>query len=244
MKSKVIYEVLRVIDGKPLFLKEHFERMENSFKLINKKIPLSYELIHSKINSLIKSKNDKDGNIKMTYDIDVNEFKVFYIEHFYPTEQMYKDGVKVIFYFGERENPNAKIVNNEFRSKVTKEIELNNSYEAILVDRNGNITEGSKSNIFMIKDGVLITSPVDAVLPGVTRNKIIEAAKLLNIQVKEEEYSYLNVDKLDAMFISGTSPKVLPIKCVGDIKFNVNNFVLKSLMDGYDELVKKDLKKY
>ena len=241
MKNKVIYEVLRVIDGKGLFVREHFNRMENSFKLINKKIPLSYEDICSTINSLIKSKNGMDGNVKLTYDIETKEFKAFYIEHFYPTPEMYHDGVKVIFYFGERENPNAKIINDEFRNKVTEKIKTNNAYEAILIDRNGNITEGSKSNIFMIKDEILMTSPTKAVLPGVTRQKIIELAKKLNIKFKEVEYNYSEVDKLDAMFISGTSPQVLPISCVEEMKLDVNNLVIKKLMHGYSELIKDNL---
>lgn len=241
MENKIIYEVLRVIDGKGLFVKEHFDRMENSFKLINKKIPLSYEYICTTINSLIKSKNGMDGNVKLTYDIETEEFKAFYIEHFYPTEEMYRDGVKVIFYFGERENPNAKIVNDDFRNKVTEQIKINNAYEAILIDRNGNITEGSKSNIFMVKDGMLMTSPTKAVLPGVTRQKIIEVAEKLNITFKEVEYKYSDVEKLDAMFISGTSPQVLPISCVGDIKLDVNNKVVRKLIDGYNELVKNNM---
>ena len=80
-------------------------------------------------------------------------------------------------YFGERENPNAKIINLSFREKVNKKIREKNAYEAILVDRKGYITEGSKSNIFMIKDNMLLTSPVKAVLPGVTRGEIIDIAE-------------------------------------------------------------------
>lgn len=241
MERKIIYEVFRVVNGKPLFLNEHFNRMKNSFKLINKKIPLSYDEVCTTIKSLIKSKNNIDGNVKLTYDIEEEQFKVFYIEHFYPTEEMYRNGVSAIFYFGERENPNAKIINSDFRNKVTEEIKLNNAYEAILVDRNGNITEGSKSNIFMVKDGVLLTSPTKAVLPGVTRMKIIELAKKMNIEFQEVEYKYSDIDKLDSMFISGTSPQVLPISNVGKQKMDVNNDIVRKLINGYNELAKNNL---
>lgn len=86
-----------------------------------------------------------------------------------------------------------------------------------------------------------MTSPTKAVLPGVTRQKIIQAAENLNIPFKEVEYSYSDVEKLDAMFISGTSPQVLPISCVGDIKLDVNNQIVRKLMLGYNELVKNNL---
>lgn len=239
MKDKIIYEVLRVIDGKPLFLENHLDRMKNSFRLIHEEFTLKYEYINEEIKKLIKSKNTMNGNIKLTYEVNEKALNVFFVEHFYPNEEMYEDGVKTMLYFGERENPNAKVINQSFREKVDKEIKENDAYEAILVDRNGYITEGSKSNIFMIKDGILLTSPVKAVLPGVTREEIINIAKQSCIEFKEVEYSYLDIDKLEGMFISGTSPKILPISSVGDIKMNVSNEVIRKLMGKYnDEIIK------
>jgi len=234
MEDKIIYEVLRVIDGIPIFLEAHLERMKNSFKLINVEFPLSYEEIRTKIESIIKDEDKYNGNIKVTYGVNEKKLKVFFIEHFYPTEEMYKNGVDTILYFGERENPNAKIVNDSFREKVNKEIKDNNAYEAILVDNNGNVTEGSKSNIFMVKDDVLITSPIKAVLPGVTRGEIIELAQKLKIKIQEVEYKYTDIDKLDGMFISGTSPKVLPIKSVNSIKLDPANKIIRSLVEEYN----------
>lgn len=243
MEEKVIYEVLRVINGKPIFLEAHIKRMENSFKLIGKDFPLKYDDICLKISELIRNENKNIGNIKLTYGLSSKELKVFFIQHSYPTQEMYEKGVKTILYFGERTNPNAKIVNDEFRSKVNEEISKNNAFEAILVDRNGFITEGSKSNIFMVKGNELITSPTKAVLPGVTRGEIIELAQKIGISVREEEFSYKDIDKLDGMFISGTSPKVLPINEAGEIKLNPQNDIIKKLSDEYNKEIEKYLSK-
>lgn len=242
MKERVIYEVLRVIDGKPLFLERHLSRMKNSFELINEEFSLKSEDICAKINMLIKSENKNVGNIKITYKVNEKKLDIFFIDHFYPTEDMYENGVKTILYFGERENPNAKIVNDDFRSKVNKEIKENNAFEAILIDRNGFITEGSKSNIFMVKGNKLLTSETKAVLPGVTRGKIIELADKCGIKVEEIEYSYKDIDKLDGMFISGTSPKVLPINSVGHIKLNPKNEIVLKIMKEYNNEVEKYIK--
>ena len=239
MEEKVIYEVLRVINGKPIFLEAHIKRMKNSFKLVGQEFPLKFEEIRAKIRELVKKENKTIGNIKITYGLNSRELKIFFIPHSYPTDEMYEKGVKTIFYFGERSNPNAKIVNDDFRNKVNEEISRNNAYEAILVDRNGFITEGSKSNIFMVKGNELITSPAKAVLPGVTRGEIIELAHNIGVSVREEEYSYDDIDKLDGMFISGTSPKVLPINSVGEIKLNPKNDVIKKLLDEYNSAMKK-----
>lgn len=242
MEEKIIYEVLRVVDGKAIFLESHLIRMKNSFELIGERFTLNYEEIISEIDKLIISENKFNGNIKITYEIYRKELKIFFIEHSYPSSEMYEDGVETILYFGERENPNAKIVNEDFREKVNKEIKDKNVYEAILVDKNGYITEGSRSNIFMIKDKKLLTSHIKAVLPGVTRGEIIKLAEKLGIETKEVEYKYSDVEKLDGMFISGTSPKVLPIKQVNNIRLNVNNDIIRKLMLEYDNQVKKYIK--
>jgi len=239
MEDKIIYEVLRVIDGKPIFLENHFSRMKNSFELINEEFTLSYEDISMKIDDLIKAENEFYGNIKITYEVNAKILRIFFVKHSYPSEKMYESGVKTILYFGERENPNAKIVNDNFRVKVNNEIKEQDAYEAILVDKNGYITEGSKSNIFMVKDNELLTAPIKSVLPGVTRSEIIKIAQKLGIKIKEVEYKYSDIDKLEGMFISGTSPKVLPIKSVNNINLNSNNHIIRNLMNEYNNEIRQ-----
>ena len=148
-EGKLIYEVIRIINGKPLFYKEHFDRMINSFKLNNYKNDITYDELLNDINSLVISNDKNLGNIKIIFNTKSNEFKIFFIKHSYPTDEMYKEGVKTILYFGERENPNAKVINNGFREAVNKEIKKNDAHEAILVDRNGYITEGSNRIFFL-----------------------------------------------------------------------------------------------
>ena len=244
MGEKIIYEVLRVIEGKPIFLENHFKRMKNSFELIDEKVTLIYGDISNKVYELIKNENKLEGNIKITYEVYSKTLKIFFIEHSYPSAEMYENGVKTILYFGERENPNAKIVNENFREKINKEIKDNNAYEAILVDSNGYITEGSRSNIFMVKGNRLLTSPVKAVLPGITRQEIIKLAEKLKIEVEEVEYKYLDINKLDGMFISGTSPKVLPIKSINDINLDPNGGIIRKLMIEYDNKVNQYIKSH
>lgn len=236
-KGSIIYEVLRVINGKAVFLKDHIERMKKSFALINMEFPFQIEDVEKKVNEVIKNNDNVLGNIKITYNTASNKLKIYYIKHSYPNDELYNKGVKTILYYGERENPNAKIVNTSFREKVTEEIKKSNAFEAILVDRNGLITEGSKSNIFAIKDGTLITAKAEAVLKGITREKIIGIAKAIGIEVEEADIKAIDIDELDAMFISGTSPKILPISFVNNIRLDVNNITLRKLMKAYNELL-------
>lgn len=235
-KGKALYEVIRIIEGRPLFLQRHLDRLENSAKLVGVELWITKDEIKEKIKQLVEENNIAIGNIKFVFNVDNKAFLAYFIKHHYPSKDDYENGVKTIFYHGERKNPNAKIINMDFRELVEKEIKEKKAYEAILVDRNGFITEGSKSNIFMIKDGKTITSPLEDVLPGITRSVIVELCRNMGLEVLEEKVHYKDINNIDALFISGTSPEVLPISKVEDMNFNSsrNEFVLK-IMDGYNE---------
>lgn len=241
-EGKIVYEVIRIIDGKPLFMEQHFKRMEYSFKLINLECKFNYLDIKNQINTLVKESKTTIGNIKITYSVEKDSLKIYFIKHKYPAKKLYEEGVDTILFFGERENPNAKIVNNNFRQKVTNEIESREVFEAILVNNKGMVTEGSKSNIFMIKDDILYTSKVEDVLPGVTRNEILSLAIEMNIKIVEEDICYLAIKDMDSMFISGTSPKILPIKKVEDKELSVSNELLRKLMIAFDKRIEQDVK--
>ena len=236
-KDKIIYEVMRVIEGKALFLREHLQRMEKSFKLMGKNFSYEYEKIGEYVEKVILANDKKDGNLKITFNIDKDEMKVFYIKHSYPTNDMYRDGVKTILYHGERKNTNAKIIDSDFRAKVNKKIKNENAFEAILIDKNGFITEGSKSNIFLIKGDKLVTSKVEEVLPGVTRSKIIKKCKESGIKFEESNIKYNDLEEFDAMFISGTSPGILPISQVDNIPMDVKNKLMRRIIELYNEYI-------
>ncbi|EJE7233324.1 aminotransferase class IV [Clostridium sporogenes] len=247
-EGKSLYEVIRIIDGAPLFLKSHLERFYNSAKLEGLNLWLAEEEIKENINRLIEINKVSIGNIKLVFNFNKgknNNFLCYFLKHNYPEDIEYKKGVKTILYHGERENPNAKVINMDFRKIVGEKIKEEKAYEAILVDRNGYITEGSKSNIFMIKDGKAITAPIEKVLPGITRQNIMDVCKNLNLKVEEEKVHYKDIDKLEGLFISGTSPKVLPIKSVDEIEFKSSeNKLILSIMEGYNKAIEEDIKGY
>ena len=243
VEGKCIYEVLRLINSKPLFLKEHLLRLEKSLSLAGENSPVDLKTLKQYVNQLISLNRVHNGNIKIV--INQGNLYIFSITAYYPTEEMYKEGVKTILYFGERTNPNAKVVDNSFREKVTKEISDKEAFEAILINNQGFVTEGSKSNIFMIKGTTVYTAPAEGVLLGITREKIIEACKALNLTVEEKEVTHEEIKDLDGLFISGTSPKVLPINEVeGVIKFNEIYSKIYDIKEQFDKISEEDLNNY
>lgn len=238
--GKSLYEVIKVIDEVPLFLEEHLDRLFNSSKLAKLNITYSREEIEEVILKLIKENNKQVGNVKLVFNFNEKEmiFLAFFIKHSYPSKEDYKIGVDTIIYEAERENPNAKIINYNFKKDVEEKIKASKVYEAILVNKDGYITEGSRSNMFFVKNNIIYTSPVEKVLPGITRSTILNICKKLNIEVKEELTNVKKLEEVDGLFLSGTSPNALPIKHIDSLEFNsAENKVIKKIISAFDELI-------
>lgn len=244
--GRSLYEVIRIIDGKPLFLEKHLNRLENSSRVAGLKLWIPRNNIKDGILKLIDINKCRTGNIKLVFNYNLkNNFLIYFIEYHYPDDFEYKVGVDTILFFGERKNPNAKIIDLDFRKQIDVRIKKEGVFEALLVDRNGNITEGSRSNVFFVKGRKLFTAPVEQVLPGTTRQVIMEICHNIDIDIEEKKVNYKNIDEFDAAFISGTSPKVLPIKSIGNLKFSSSdNEIVLELMRAYDKCIYENIKNF
>ena len=242
-----LYEVIRVIQGTPLFIEEHIDRLLNSMNLEKVKSRFDIAVIKEVFYKVIKANGYADGNIKLILNFfqDQEDCYIYYIPHSYPEEKLYREGIHTILFHGERNNPNAKVINSQFRATVNKVIKNENAYEALLVDNHGRITEGSRSNVFFVKNDILVTPPLAQVLPGITRSQILEIAKENKIKVHERYIDENELKEYQGAFISGTSPKVLPIKTIDSIKISSSdNILVKKLMELYDNNIDKYIKKH
>jgi branched-chain amino acid aminotransferase len=89
--------------------------------------------------------------------------------------------------------------------------------EAILLDRKGDVSEGSGANLFVVKDGTVITNDIDAsILMGITRDSVIQIARDLGLPVEIRPLSLSDLREADELFFSGTAVEVTPIKEVDD----------------------------
>lgn len=241
-----IYEVIRVIDGIPLFFEEHIERMRRSSEIVDYSIYRSDEEFFFDMKKLIEINNVKNLNIKLLcVDIEGKGqiFLAYFIESYYPSEEVYKEGIHTILYDFERVNPNAKVLNISFKEDVKNKLKEEKAFEALLVNKEGYITEGSRSNMFFVRGDKVYTAPSGEVLLGVTRKHIVEVCEKLNIKVVEENIHVEDLDKIDAIFMSGTSVNVLPIATVDEKRYDsVNNKIVKAIGNGYLEEMKKYLK--
>jgi branched-chain amino acid aminotransferase len=239
--SKTIYEVIRVLSGVPLFLERHLERLEASAKLIGCTVGSIADKVESSIYELVKANNSPDKNIKIiVYNLEniIPDYMAYFIQSNYPTAAEYSSGVPVILFNEERANPNAKVVNYSFKEKVAAALSDSKAHEALLVNRENQITEGSRSNVFFVKNGVVYTAPKDSVLIGITRVCVFELCEKLAIEIVEEPLYISALGEMDGAFMTGTSPKLLPISTIDDMHFSsADNQTVKALMKGYDEML-------
>jgi branched-chain amino acid aminotransferase len=241
-----IYEVIRVIDGIPLFLEDHLERMRKSGELVGVNINRLGKDIEKDLMKLIEANGIKNLNVKLLCaDIEGKGqvFLAYFIKSFYPPDEYYRDGIHTILFHHERENPNAKVLKSSFKEEVANKLEENNAFEALLVNKDGYITEGSRSNMFFVKEKKIYTAPKGAVLLGITRQHIMGVCKELNIEVVEENIHVDDLQTLNGAFMSGTSVNVLPISTIDNIKLDsVNNHIIRKVANGYENKMKEYIK--
>lgn len=236
----VLYEVIRVIDGIPLFLEDHIERLYNSAKLKNVEKKIDENLIISDINSLIKINNDVNGNIRYSiffYDKELLRY-AHYTKHEYPDKEMYETGAKLKSLKIERPEPNIKTIHSEINEKTEKLLADKYFYEIALVNFNGMLTEGSRSNLFFVKDNKLYTSKDNQVLPGITRKLVINIAKNSKIELIKDNVYFSEIHLFESAFLTGTSPKILPVQSIDKYKFNPENKITAEISLLYDNLIK------
>jgi branched-chain amino acid aminotransferase len=245
MSADIYYEVIRLIDGKLLFLPDHLERLRQSITGSGIAYP-GNQLIIENLSLLVKDNPIEEGNIRVSLQQSNGNdpiLQCYFIPYFYPNTDMYNKGVKLAVYPHIRPNPGIKKWDNQFRTTVSRYIQEHKIYEVVLLNQQNQITEGSRSNVFFIdQDGSLLTTPNKSILPGITRKYVLEIAAKEGIPVKEKTISIDSLDRNVSVFISGTSPKVLPVKQIDKVCFDVKHPMLRLLMDEFDHMVQLSLK--
>ncbi|UCH13498.1 MAG: aminotransferase class IV [Bacteroidales bacterium] len=241
-KGKSFYEVLRYNDGCFLFLEDHLGRIANSIRLFNIDYILDLRSITDSFLKLVLNNSVKLGNVKLVINFnDTSILKpsilVYFISHKYPDIEQYNSGIDVSLLSMERRMPNAKFVNIPVLNAVKKELIVKGFYETLLVSNEGYITEGSKSNVFFIKDDAIYTPPIQKVLPGITRKYVLDICNELNIRLIEKDISINDLTRYETIFISGTSAKILPVRKINNISYNVNNRLIKQVIESYEKII-------
>lgn len=237
--ENIIYEVIRVKKSVPIFLDDHLSRFKYSAQMMGYEINL--DNITLGIKEILQANPVEQKNFRLMYYSSENgdNLLIYFIPSHYPTTDEISTGVRLESLKAVRQNPTVKFENKAIRAIANEIIETQRCYEVLLVDHDGFITEGSRSNVFFTKGNELITAPDSKVLGGITRQKVIEICKKMNIDI---DFRCLHIEQLASTtgcFITGTSPGVLPVRQVDNRCYNSIPEIVRELSVQYEELVEQ-----
>jgi branched-chain amino acid aminotransferase len=224
--------------GSTIFrLKEHVQRLFNSGKIYRMDVDYTVEEFSQAIIDTIKANDLEECYIRPIIFRGYNKLGVHPLENpleyviaawswgKYLGEEALEKGVDVGISSWRRLAPNtmpnmAKAGSNYMNSQLAKMEAMENGYdEAIMLDFQGTVSEGSGENVFLVYDGVLYTPPISSsILPGITRDSIMKLAQSMDIEVKQENIPREMLYIADEVFLTGTAAEVTPIRSIDQIK--------------------------
>ncbi len=239
--GSAIFEGIRCYDtdkGTMIFrLDEHLKRFYNSSRIYGMQIPFAPDEVASAIKRTIRENNIKECYIRPIAfygwdEVGVNPRgnRVHLAIALWPWlpylgEEGLKNGVRCKISSWARIDPRsmpmmAKAAANYANSILARlEAQSEGYHEAILLNSSGMVTEGTGENIFLVSGGVVMTPPLSAgILPGITRQSIIELGRKMGLRVKEISLSRSELLLSDELFFSGTAAEVTPIREVDNQK--------------------------
>ena len=239
-----LFETLKVLNGKILFLEEHIDRLINGCKTL--KLPLKdpKKDIELDCYKLLELNQVKNGVLKILYSKNKDkEYLLLTTRHNPYTEDNYKSGFKVMFSDIKR-NQHSIIAfiksNNYMENLLAKQIGLENGYdEVIFLNTDGFIAEGSASNIFWIKNRQVFTPSKECgLLPGIVRDKVILASKQLDLKVNIGKFVKKDILNADEVFITNSIMDIMPISNIEKKVYNIReNDITKKIMKSYVSLI-------
>jgi len=238
-------------------LRDHTERLFDAADKINITIPYSIEELEAVQKEAMIKNNLKEGYIRPIVFlgsesmglrakdlVSVNVAVACWEWPSYMDPEAKKKGISVIKSpYQQYDNPlysNNKIIGTYVNSIMALHDALaKNADEAILLDKNGFISEGSGENLFIVKDSKLLTPKIDFCLNGITRQSVITMAQNLGVEVEEKDLLFDELVNADEAFFSGTAVEITPITTLdhSDIGHGLRGPVTEMLQSKYSEIV-------
>jgi len=245
-------------------LKEHTDRLFESAHISQIDIPFSREEISEATLDVLRVNNLKEAYIRPVVFIGDGEMGIYVKDYnvrvaiaawpwgAYLGEDGIKKGIRIKISSFTRQHVNismtkAKVCGNYVNSIMAKrEAILAGYHEALLLDNEGYVSEGSGENIFIAKGGVVKTTPCTTVLSGITRDTVMKILQDQGITVKEERFTRDELYTADEAFFTGTAAEITPIREVDDraIGNGSPGEITKKVQEVYFKTVKGEEEKY
>src|SRR5499426_1466612 len=245
-------------------LEEHIRRLADSGKILGFPLPYTVEQLGQATLEVIRANKLKECYIRPLVFLGLGEMGLYAPNNpinvciavwpwgAYLGDEGIKNGIRAKVSSYTRHHVNvmmtkSKAAGNYINSVLAKnEVKKAGYDEAIMLDTEGYVSEASGENIFLVRDGVIKTTPLNSILPGITRNSIVAIARDRGYHVKEERFTRDEVYTADEAFFTGTAAEVTPIREVDDRRIGSGRPgpVTAELQDTFFKVIKGKDDKY
>jgi branched-chain amino acid aminotransferase len=255
-----VFEGIRAYEtprGSAVFrLRDHLRRLENSARLLYMELPYTTEELRAACIELIGANGLPECYLRPIAFYGYGELGVAASENPvdvvimswpwapYLGEQSLRNGIRAKISSWERVGPNVvphvSKATGIYLNSMLAVTEANRAGydEAILLTAEGHIADGSGENVFIVRDGTIYTPDLStSILPGITRDTIIQIAQDLGYTVIEKDLIRPDLFLADEVFMTGTAAEVTPVKSVDDVELGVGTITLK-LQEAYLDTVR------
>jgi branched-chain amino acid aminotransferase len=220
-----VFDFLITYHRRPFYLKEHVARLENSANEIGLRLNHSNaEICDIVLKTIDKNPHHTESNIRILYTGGISPdgvtpqgngvLMVMVTPKYELPDWWYTDGAAVATVQLERFIPTSKSTNYLNAVFAQQKAKKQGAIEAIYVDRQNRVLEGTTTNIFGLKGSALVTPP-DGILPGITRGVVLDLAKG-KLDVELRHFTIEEMESLDEIFISASNKEIVPVIKVND----------------------------
>jgi len=227
-----VYETLRTYGGRPFHLDRHLARLRSSAKRLGIPLPDGDEVFARDVDAVLSRAGNPEsyirimvsrgvGDVSYHFDRVQGPTRVVIVKPYEPlSERYYTEGVAVIVASVRRNHPRAldpaiksgNLINNIL---AVQEAQAAGALEPILLNDMDEVAEGATANVFIVKEGAVLTPPLTAgILPGVTRQLLLEIGRGLGVAMREETLRVPDLMAADEAFITSTLKEAAPVRTI------------------------------
>ena len=232
-----VYETIRVSHGTAHFMDEHMRRLDLSAQTIGLEHGFKPSEIAGYITDIIAANEVETCNLKILLiggktAVDAQLY-ILCLAPYFVDRKLYKSGCHCTTYEYERMYPHAKTLNMLPSYLAYRDAVAHGAHDALLINRHGEITEGTRSNFFTIKGNTIYSPPESDILLGVTRDHVLQLAKEQGFEIVHQPIPLDSLGEYDGAFLTSTSAKILPIHSVDLFQFHATPDTFKSLLRAF-----------
>ena len=252
-----LFETMRAYSGRVFRLTQHLARLQRSADFMALTDKLAHYDLARAVSDTIQANALSDARIRLSVSAGPGEIApdpdrcgeptVFIVARPYTplSHQVYERGFRACISTFRRDSlsplSRVKSCNYLLSALARREAKLVKADEALLLNEEGELTEGSVSNLFVISDGVVLTPPLESgTLPGITRETVLEIATSLMINVEERKLVPGQLYRADEAFLTNSVLEIVPLTIVDDkpVGSGRPGALTRKLMSAYKDMVR------